>query len=93
MRDAFVMAVAFGGAAVIPLLPFLTGRVLPALALSGALTLLALFGVGIVKSRVGGVVAGPLGAGSRRAGGRLGRTQLWPRPYRLAGPRRGSALT
>jgi rubrerythrin/VIT1/CCC1 family predicted Fe2+/Mn2+ transporter len=57
VRDAFVMAAAFGSAAVIPLLPFLTGRVLPALALSGALTLLALFGVGIVKSRVGGVSA------------------------------------
>jgi rubrerythrin/VIT1/CCC1 family predicted Fe2+/Mn2+ transporter len=57
VRDAFVMAVAFGSAAVIPLLPFLSGRVLPALALSGALTLLALFGVGIVKSRVGGVSA------------------------------------
>ena len=57
VRDAFVMAVAFGSAAVIPLLPFLTGRVLPALALSGALTLLALFAVGIVKSRVGGVSA------------------------------------
>jgi rubrerythrin/VIT1/CCC1 family predicted Fe2+/Mn2+ transporter len=57
VRDAFVMAAAFGSAAVIPLLPFLSGRVLPALALSGALTLLALFGVGIVKSRVGGVSA------------------------------------
>jgi rubrerythrin/VIT1/CCC1 family predicted Fe2+/Mn2+ transporter len=57
VRDAFVMAAAFGSAAVIPLLPFLSGRVLPALALSGVLTLLALFGVGIVKSRVGGVSA------------------------------------
>jgi rubrerythrin/VIT1/CCC1 family predicted Fe2+/Mn2+ transporter len=57
VRDAFVMAVAFGAAAVVPLLPFLGGRVLPALVVSGALTLLALFGVGIVKSRVGGVSA------------------------------------
>ena len=57
VRDAFVMAGAFGSAALIPLLPFLSGRVLPALMLSGALTLLALFGVGIVKSRVGGVSA------------------------------------
>jgi VIT1/CCC1 family predicted Fe2+/Mn2+ transporter len=55
VRDAFVMAAAFGGAAVIPLLPFLAGRVLPALLLSGVLTLLALFAVGAVKSRVGGV--------------------------------------
>jgi rubrerythrin/VIT1/CCC1 family predicted Fe2+/Mn2+ transporter len=55
VRDAFVMAVAFGGASVVPLLPFLAGRVLPALALSGALTLVALFVVGIVKARVAGV--------------------------------------
>ena len=93
VRDAFVMAAAFGSAALIPLLPFLTGRVLPALALSGALTLLALFGVGIVEVAGGWRLGGAFGAGSRRAGGRLGRTQLWPRPYRLAGPRRGSALT
>jgi VIT1/CCC1 family predicted Fe2+/Mn2+ transporter len=51
------MAGAFGGAAIIPLLPFVAGHVLPALALSGALTLLALFGVGIVKARVAGVSA------------------------------------
>jgi len=55
VRDAFVMAAAFGGAALIPLLPFLAARILPALMLSGALTLIALFGVGIVKSRVAGV--------------------------------------
>jgi rubrerythrin/VIT1/CCC1 family predicted Fe2+/Mn2+ transporter len=57
VRDAFVMAGAFGGAALIPLLPFLVGHALPALMVSGALTLIALFGVGIVKSRVGGVSA------------------------------------
>jgi rubrerythrin/VIT1/CCC1 family predicted Fe2+/Mn2+ transporter len=57
VRDAFVMAGAFGGASLIPLLPFAAGHVLPALALSGALTLLALFGVGIVKARVAGVSA------------------------------------
>jgi len=55
VRDAFVMAVAFGGAALVPLLPFLFGHVLPALALSGTLTLLALFAVGVVKARVAGV--------------------------------------
>ena len=55
VRDAFVMAVAFGAASLVPLLPFLVGRALPALALSGALTLTALFAVGIVKARVAGV--------------------------------------
>jgi VIT1/CCC1 family predicted Fe2+/Mn2+ transporter len=55
IRDAFVMAGAFGGASLVPLLPFAAGHVLPALALSGASTLLALFGVGIVKARVAGV--------------------------------------
>jgi VIT1/CCC1 family predicted Fe2+/Mn2+ transporter len=57
VRDAFVMAGAFGSAALIPLLPFVAAPVLPAFALSGALTLLALFGVGIVKARVAGVSA------------------------------------
>ena len=57
VRDAFVMAVAFGGASLVPLLPFLFGHVLPALALSGTLTLLALFAVGVVKARVAGVSA------------------------------------
>jgi VIT1/CCC1 family predicted Fe2+/Mn2+ transporter len=57
VRDAFVMAAAFGAAALIPLLPFAFDHVLPALALSGVLTLLALFGVGIVKARVAGVSA------------------------------------
>src|SRR5262245_8046709 len=55
VRDAFVMAAAFGGAALIPLLPFLAGRAMPALMVSAALTLLALFAVGVVKSRVSGV--------------------------------------
>jgi VIT1/CCC1 family predicted Fe2+/Mn2+ transporter len=55
VRDAFVMAGAFGGASLIPLLPFLAGHVLPALAFSGALSLLALFAVGVVKARVAGV--------------------------------------
>jgi rubrerythrin/VIT1/CCC1 family predicted Fe2+/Mn2+ transporter len=57
VRDAFVMAAAFGGASLVPLLPFVAGRVLPALALSGALTLVALFVVGLVKARVAGVSA------------------------------------
>ncbi|HTO10343.1 MAG TPA: VIT1/CCC1 transporter family protein [Candidatus Binatia bacterium] len=57
VRDAFVMAVAFGVASLVPLLPFLFGRVLSALALSGGLTFVALFVVGIVKARVAGVSA------------------------------------
>jgi vacuolar iron transporter family protein len=57
VRDAFVMAIAFGVASLVPLLPFLFGAVLPALAVSGALTLTALFIVGIVKARVVGVSA------------------------------------
>jgi len=50
-----VMAAAFGGASLVPLLPFVVGRALPALALSGGLTLVALFVVGLVKARVAGV--------------------------------------
>jgi VIT1/CCC1 family predicted Fe2+/Mn2+ transporter/rubrerythrin len=57
VRDAFVMAAAFGIASLVPVAPFLLGHVLTALALSGALTLLALFGVGVVKARVAGVSA------------------------------------
>jgi VIT1/CCC1 family predicted Fe2+/Mn2+ transporter/rubrerythrin len=55
VRDALVMAVAFGVASVIPLVPFLFGPALPALALSAALTLGALFLVGVLKARVAGV--------------------------------------
>jgi VIT1/CCC1 family predicted Fe2+/Mn2+ transporter/rubrerythrin len=55
VRDAFVMAGAFGGAALVPLLPFSLGHVLPALAISGVLTLVALFAVGVAKARVAGV--------------------------------------
>jgi VIT1/CCC1 family predicted Fe2+/Mn2+ transporter len=57
VRDAFVMAGAFGGASVVPLLPFLFAHVLPAFALAGGLTLVALFAVGVVKARVAGVSA------------------------------------
>ena len=55
VRDALVMAVAFGAASVVPLVPFLFGRALPALALSAVLTLGALFLVGVLKARVAGV--------------------------------------
>ena len=57
VRDAFVMAGAFGGASIVPLLPFLFAHVLPAFVLSGALTLLTLFAVGVAKARVAGVSA------------------------------------
>jgi VIT1/CCC1 family predicted Fe2+/Mn2+ transporter/rubrerythrin len=57
VRDAFVMAVAFGLASLVPLIPFLVGHVLPAFGFSGALTLVALFAVGVVKARVAGVSA------------------------------------
>lgn len=55
VRDAFVMAAAFGGAALVPLVPFLFATAMPALAIAAVLTLGALFLVGIVKARVAGV--------------------------------------
>ena len=55
VRDALVMAVAFGVASVVPLVSFLLGPALPALALSAVLTLGALFLVGVLKARVAGV--------------------------------------
>ena len=55
VRDALVMAVAFGVAAAVPLVPFVFGPALPALALSAVLTLAALFLVGVLKARVAGV--------------------------------------
>jgi len=55
VRDALVMAVAFGLASMVPLISFLFGPALPALALSAVLTLAALFLVGVLKARVAGV--------------------------------------
>jgi len=57
VRDALVMAVAFGGASVVPLLPFLLVQGLAALGLSAVLTIAALFCVGVLKARVAGVSA------------------------------------
>jgi len=57
VRDALVMAVAFGGASVVPLLPFMVTQGLAALGLSAVLTLVALFCVGVLKARVAGVSA------------------------------------
>ena len=55
VRDAAVMAGAFGGAAVVPLVPFTIGTGLAALAAAAVLTLAALFLVGVLKARVAGV--------------------------------------
>jgi rubrerythrin/VIT1/CCC1 family predicted Fe2+/Mn2+ transporter len=52
VRDAFVMAVAFAGASLVPLLPFVQSRVLPGLAVSAVLSVLALFFVGVLAGRV-----------------------------------------
>jgi len=57
VRDALVMAVAFGVASVVPLLPFMITQGLGALGLSAALTLAALFCVGVLKARVAGISA------------------------------------
>jgi rubrerythrin/VIT1/CCC1 family predicted Fe2+/Mn2+ transporter len=57
VRDALVMAVAFGVASVVPLAPFVFGGTMPALAIAALLTIGALFGVGILKARVAGVPA------------------------------------
>jgi VIT1/CCC1 family predicted Fe2+/Mn2+ transporter/rubrerythrin len=56
-RDAVVMAAAFGVASLVPITPFVFGAVMPGLAAAGVLTLLSLFGVGVVKARVAGVPA------------------------------------
>jgi predicted membrane protein (TIGR00267 family) len=57
VRDAFVMAGAFGIASLAPLLPFVLTNVLAALALSATLTVAALFVVGVLKGRLGQVSA------------------------------------
>ena len=57
VRDALVMAVAFGLASIVPLLPFVVIQGLGALGVSAMLTLVALFCVGVLKARVAGVSA------------------------------------
>jgi VIT1/CCC1 family predicted Fe2+/Mn2+ transporter/rubrerythrin len=57
VRDALVMAVAFGLSSCVPLLPFVFLAGLGALGLSAVLTLGALFCVGVLKARVAGVSA------------------------------------
>src|SRR5437868_3785842 len=57
VRDALVMAVAFGVASIVPLVSFVLMQGLAALGVSAALTLIALFAVGVLKARVAGVSA------------------------------------
>jgi vacuolar iron transporter family protein len=57
VRDALVMAVAFGVSSCVPLVPFVFLAGLGALGVSAVLTLGALFCVGILKARVAGVSA------------------------------------
>ena len=79
-RDAFVMGVAFAAASLVPLVPFVWPQALAALAVSGTLTLVALFLVGAVKGRVahlsalrGGLEVVGLGAASALVSFALGR--------------------
>jgi vacuolar iron transporter family protein len=80
IRDAFVMAFAFGAASLVPVLPFISSEVMPALGLSASLTVVALFVVGVVKARLARVAAlrsglevVALGLGSGLVGFGLGR--------------------
>src|SRR5260370_701146 len=74
VRDALVMAVAFGGASVVPLLPFLLVQGLGALGLSAVLTIAALLCCRGLQARVAGGLrrrrlrAGRSGAAARRHG-------------------------
>ena len=52
VRDAFVMAAAFGASALVPVVPFVLPHAMLALGIAGGLTLIALFGVGAVKGRL-----------------------------------------
>jgi vacuolar iron transporter family protein len=57
VRDAFVMAAAFGGASLVPLIAFLVPPVMAALGLAAVLTVTALFVVGALKGRLARVSA------------------------------------
>ena len=57
VRDALVMAVAFGVSSCVPLVPFVFLQGLGALGVSAVLTFIALFAVGVLKARVAGVSA------------------------------------
>ena len=80
VRDAFVMAGAFAGASLVPLLPFVQAQVLAGLAVSAALSVLALFLVGALAGRVArmsgvrsGLEVAALGIASGTIGFGLGR--------------------
>lgn len=80
VRDALVMGLAFGASAAIPILPFLFADSTIALGAAAALTLSALFLLGMFKGKLAGlskVKSGievlALGAGSGLAGFALGR--------------------
>ncbi|MBI2206216.1 MAG: VIT1/CCC1 transporter family protein [Candidatus Rokubacteria bacterium] len=80
VRDAFVMAVAFGVASLVPLLPFISADVTSALGVAAGLTVIALFVVGAIKGRIGhvssmrsGLEVVAFGAGSGVVGYGLGR--------------------
>lgn len=55
VRDAFVMGISFGVAALVPIVPFAFLGPLSGLAVSAAVAIAALFGVGVVKGAVAGV--------------------------------------
>jgi vacuolar iron transporter family protein len=57
VRDAFVMALAFGLAATVPVLPFILPHAMAALGLAATLTVVVLFIVGAVKGRAARVPA------------------------------------
>jgi vacuolar iron transporter family protein len=80
IRDAFVMAVSFGLASIVPLVPFFLSNVMAALGASAMLTVVVLFIIGAVKGRLGDVSAVrsglevvALGVGSGIVGFGLGR--------------------
>jgi rubrerythrin/VIT1/CCC1 family predicted Fe2+/Mn2+ transporter len=55
VRDAFVMGISFGIAAIVPIVPFAFLQPLSGLGLSAALSVAALFSVGVAKGAVAGV--------------------------------------
>jgi vacuolar iron transporter family protein len=57
VRDALVMAAAFGGASLVPLIAFVLPPVMAALSVAAVLTVAALFVVGVLKGRLARVSA------------------------------------
>jgi vacuolar iron transporter family protein len=80
VRDAFVMAAAFGVASLVPVVPFALPQPMVGLAVAAVLTVIALFAVGAVKGRLAhvssvrsGLEVVVLGVGSGLIGFGLGR--------------------